>query len=128
MAIRLTVEGTADVRRAFKRATPACRRLLERAFSRSATAIRAGAQSRVPVVTGALRDSIAIAGKEVSWRVGIEGRGRTGTPSAYGPVIEYGDSHRPARPFMRPAAQGEEAAIGGRIDAVARDLPKEVAG
>ena len=125
---KLTVQGTADVKRAFARATPACRQLLEAAFARSAQSIKASAQARCPVITGALRDSIAIAGKEVSWRVGVSGRrGRSGVPATYGPVVEYGDSYRTAHPFMRPAAQGEEGAIGGRIDEVARKLPAEVA-
>jgi HK97 gp10 family phage protein len=68
-----------------------------------------GAQERVPVDSGELRDAIHVE----SDRERKEVRVVAGDNDAfYGHLVEYGTTHTPARPFLTPAFEVEKPKLG----------------
>jgi HK97 gp10 family phage protein len=67
-----------------------------------------GAQARVPVDTGNLRDSLTTASDP-------EGGTLVGTEVDYAVFVEYGTSDTPAQPFLRPALDAEQADVTSAI-------------
>jgi HK97 gp10 family phage protein len=74
---------------------PKKQREVARAVALSAFAIEAEAKRLVPVRTGRLRASIT---PHIT-----AARGEVGTNVEYAPDVEFGNSSRPAKPFLFPA-------------------------
>ena len=68
-----------------------------------------GAEARVPVATGRLRDSLQIAADPE------EDGTLVGTDVEYAVYVEYGTSDTAAQPFLRPALEGETASVTADI-------------
>lgn len=82
-------------------------------LGRAAIDVRNGARQRVPVRSGALRNSIWV------WKRGR--RFRIGTRSVYARAIEFGTRHSAAQPFLYPAYKEVQARLRPRlIEAVNR--------
>jgi HK97 gp10 family phage protein len=99
---------------------------LERAIDRSSAAILAGAQERVPQLTGelkkTLRRKISASGMSAAIMAGygelqrkgkaagIRARGgkANDTKGVYAPVVEFGSKRSAARPFLFPALEAEK--------------------
>ena len=72
------------------------------AVRQSAEAALSAAQSRAPVRTGRLRDSLSAR---------AEGTASVSTSCGYAAAVELGTSRQPARPFLLPAAQAQRLAL-----------------
>jgi HK97 gp10 family phage protein len=94
----------------------------------AAQIIADAARSRVRVRTGKLRDSIKI-GLTAKDETVERGQGIfVGSTSPIAHIIEFGASHRPARPYMRPAYDAEATAAQKEIrDGFLKALDEEVA-
>ena len=83
---------------------------------RSVSLVEASAKERVPVLTGALRDSIITEVTESS---------RSSVTLEVGPTVDYADDvefggiRRAAQPYLRPAADENEEAV---VEALAQEL------
>lgn len=104
--------------------------IIARASLATARAIVRGAQARVPVRYGFLRQSIDMkAARDGTVYVGIArgkkfkipgtrtfaGRFDMAMPSKYAHLVERGTSHSPAKPFLWPAVNAEQSAHRLRI-------------
>lgn len=106
-------------------------RVLTASLRKGAKIIKADAERRVPVKTGAHRADIVV--RKVSFRKLNRLRGNTRAASVViafkkrssrtAHLIEFGTSHSAAQPFMRPAvaAKGREA-----IGAIGKELGKRI--
>lgn len=101
-----------------RKAGPESQRLAAAAIRKGAADIIAGAQQRVPVDTGATKNSI---GADIATS-GTTVQAVVGPTTHYAPYLEYGTRRMAPRPFMGPAADQvlpsvEEALaqIGGQI-------------
>jgi HK97 gp10 family phage protein len=121
MALKVTVEGLATLRDRLRAVRPAIEAALAPQLARGAAAVAADAKAFAPVRTGTLRAGIRATGSGLRHAAGV-----TGPATAYAHFVEYGTSRMPARPFMRAAAQREEARLPGRTRTVAAALPGEV--
>lgn len=108
--------------------------VLRDAAAEGAAAIKAGAQQRVPVDTGALRDSIEVVALEQDSGAVLIG---IGSPLPYARRIEFGfngqDSlgrtyHQPAQPYLRPALDEDGAAAVASVAAELKARLSEVGG
>lgn len=73
------------------------------------------AKTRVPVLTGELRDSISGSARGL--------KGEVKTDLRYAQYVEYGYGHGPAQPFMMPAADRADEQFPADVeDAVVRAL------
>jgi HK97 gp10 family phage protein len=127
-----TIDGLDQLRSALKETPKRARRVLRDMLKESATAVMYSGRANAPRETGALIRAIQVDGRGLSWRAGLSDRaesigGRQVWPFVYGRFIEYGTKRREARPFMRPAADGEATKIEGRLRVVARVLETEAA-
>jgi HK97 gp10 family phage protein len=68
-----------------------------------AEAILQTAEGLVPVATGRLRDSLAVAE--------VDGEAAVGTDVEYAVFVEYGTADAGAQPFLRPAADAGAATV-----------------
>ena len=91
---------------------------LDVAIRNTAEAIASGAQSRVPVDSGALRDSIHVDKVGDGSYAVIAGN----TKAFYGHIIEHGSVRTPPRPFLVPAAEAERDNVDNRAHDALRDL------
>ena len=73
------------------------------AVRQSAEAALSAAQSRAPVRTGRLRDSLSARAEGTAASVS--------TSCGYAAAVELGTSRQPARPFLFPAAQAQRLAL-----------------
>lgn len=92
MASGVVVVGADNVIAMFARAALAAVEAENAMKSVLAQEVEAGAKAQAPVLTGALRDSIAAGPDNVT--VGVE----------YAGFVEYGTVNMPPEPFLRPAA------------------------
>jgi len=128
------VEGLEKLQRALKEAPRKTRALLRDMLEESANAVAASARGKVARHEGDLYRAIAVSGRGMTWRAGLEDMSigsRRGSashinPSIYGRFVEYGTSRTGARPFMKPAAEGEANQITGRLRKVAAAIPGEL--
>ena len=111
----MTNDGAAEMARLAADLTRASATVTVRAgaaMGKSLGDIRAGAQNRAAVDTGALRNSIST---EIQ-RGGNTLRGEVGPTVHYGAYVENGTSRMRAQPYLRPATDavlpGYEAALG----------------
>lgn len=75
------------------------------------------AKSRVPVLSGALRDSIHLDKTTSGWAV-IAGNSKV----YYGHMIEHGTTYSPPRPFLIPALEAQKQEIESLVKAALRRL------
>ncbi len=88
------------------------------------------AKNRVPVDTGALRDSIkrTISKKKLTATMSAGGKVK-GVDTYYAFFVEHGTRKMPARPFLYPAARAHEKDIAERLgDEIYDLLKKEIGG
>jgi len=132
--VTVSLEGWGDLEKALKSIGPkAARKVGAKAMREAAKPIIDQAKVYVPVLTGALQDSItsvSVRSNENSvLRLQIGFRKPAGSRAHF---VEYGTSHSRAQPFMRPALdiRGKDAiAIMGKvmwdgIEAEAQAAPK----
>lgn len=125
------VQGIKEIERTLKSfGTDVAIKITKKALRAGAKIILTEAQSKVPVKTGKLRDSLKITsrkkGDRFSYAVGTSNNknlfvGKT----FYAGFIEYGAPARglPARPFMRPAFDAKSAeAVKAIMDAYAKAI------
>jgi len=86
-----------------------------------AAEVLAVAASRVPVLTGALRDSLEITHDD-------DGGALIGTELEYAPFVEFGTSDTPAQPFLRPAADSAADEVTQAVDVALQTAIRGVAG
>ena len=97
----------------------------------TAFAIMNRARANAPRNRGDLIAAISVAGKNLTWRVGIldvtlSSRGGRNSahlhPSVYGRFIEYGTVNYTRHPFMGPAVDAERGRYDERVAEAARGL------
>lgn len=113
----IQVRGMSNVRRALLRVSGEGQKAASRAIVATALDIQREAKERVPVDTGRLRNSIAVAEHEsgIPATVGTQiaanqiRPGMTtaviGTSVDYAPNVEFGTSRSRAQPYLFPAAE-----------------------
>jgi HK97 gp10 family phage protein len=82
------------------------RRVVKNALNDAAAPILEDAQARAPILTGAVRASLRVVTRKT--KTGFTARVQTKDGDFvgnefYASFHEYGSSHQPAKPFMRPA-------------------------
>ena len=114
----ITLKGLEDYLEKVAQAGADVNEAAARAVFEGAEVALDGMQRRVPVLTGNLRDHLAIKGPEmdgnyITCEVGIlKERSYTDEDTArYANVIEYGAAHTAAQPYIRPTLQGDAARI-----------------
>lgn len=121
------IQGLPGFKAALERAADQLRANVAAAMQETAVAVRGHARELVDVEEGDLREHIVAEGKNLNWRVGIDdgvvttrrqsGRDRIHQrPFIYGAILERGNRNQNAKPFMRPAADAEEARFLARIE------------
>lgn len=126
--ITYELQGVRGFEEQLAQASSVMRRQCEIACQDTARLIANGARARAPRDTGDLQFAITFEGKGLNWRVGlrdgtIPSRGGSNTahlnPWVYGVWYEYGFVTRNIRttPYMRPAAEAQDAAHVARITA-----------
>jgi hypothetical protein len=121
-----TLDGVRGLERALERGGEALKNRVGAACEQTARNVQLAAQRFAPKDKGDLMRAIKVAGKGLSWRVGVDNvtlRTRGGNsahqnPSVYGVWYELGFVTRniAAHPFMKPAADGEERAHVDRTE------------
>lgn len=105
--IRVTVEGTDAFKAKLEAMRAACKGDDVKEISRAGAKVIADkAASTVHVITGNLRDSIRVEDAEDDLAQVVAG-GINGVD--YAADEEYGNSHRPPHPYMRPAVDSEKS-------------------
>jgi HK97 gp10 family phage protein len=103
------IEGIDQLQRELAALPTKVREVVRDAVTDAAEAVASDARATVPVVTGALRDSITT-------EVGSDGLSvQVSTGLDYGQFVEHGTSRMPAQPFMLPAAEAERGRLPGRL-------------
>ena len=116
----MKLEGVEKLRAALGRGPGIAQQHLARTVAKSTTTVRDRARAFAPRRTGALANSIEASIAGTRGRVEI-----TGTPASYGGLVEYGTVLQSARPFMRPAAESQEAAFEAEARAVGPALEQD---
>ena len=122
-----TVTGVNGLKDALERGGDNIKTRVGRACEQTARNVQRGARAKAPRDKGDLIRAIQVAGKGLSWRVGIDnatlelrgGSASHKTPAVYGPWYEFGFVTKPidAQPFMKPAAEDEEQGHVDRTEA-----------
>lgn len=99
-------------------AGPLARLKATRVVRKAAYDVVAGGQQRVPVDTGATRNSI----HATFWRHGDEFGADIGPTTSYSPYLEFGTSRMPPRPYMGPALDKVSGPFGQAIEALGGDV------
>lgn len=110
--MRLKVEGADDILKALKKADEDLQREMNNIVAEAVEIVFGEADSRVPIKTGAARDSLKI-------ETGVNGRGvfyanvtvGDNKTTYYVTFYELGTSRQPPRPFMRPSLDGKRNEI-----------------
>lgn len=111
---RVTVRGTADLKRALARLSAKMPQAVQKALTQAALNVERGAKQRCPVDTGRLRASI-------THRAEAD-RAEVFTVVEYAPYVEHGTSRRAASPFLFPAAEEERPEYERRIREAAKKV------
>jgi len=83
---------------------------IDQGVEQLANEIAADAKDRVPVASGALRDSIHVEKTPDGVKV-VAGNDKV----FYGHLVEFGTVHSGARPFLIPAAEGKRPSLRTRM-------------
>ena len=139
-SVKLTITGEKELIRKFNLLADSLRgKTLERALVSGALIIQNSAKAKAPYLTGNLRRSIHIGGHE---DLGLEGdvidRAGTrvpqpvisgnsvavyvGTDVNYAAAVEFGSKTQRAQPYLRPAMDENQAAVGKEIADALKDL------
>jgi HK97 gp10 family phage protein len=115
LADSLALDGFDNLRKAFERlGRTESRKRVSRALREASKLILDRAIENAPEKTGELKDSLTIkAMRRKKGRVGFRvtcGEGWFKGRTFYGAFQEFGTSHQPARPFIRPAYDTEKSA------------------
>lgn len=124
MSFDMKLEGAAELDRKLRELEPKiAKNHLSKSLRAGAKLVLQATKARVPVLTGALKRSLAVrAGKrkrgrhEKSVHVITDTKkvpelvkiGKDGKRYFYPAAIEYGERHKGARPFMRPAFESSK--------------------
>lgn len=135
IAFDISIEGLAELDAQLAQFEPTVRRrLASKALREGARLIRDRARKNCPVKTGTLRDSIRVrtgrvkAGQRLVRVLVTTGAGLFKGETFYGGFIEFGTSHAPAYPFIRPAFDAEAPFAVHRIaTALGRGIDKMLA-
>lgn len=113
------------------------RRSIKKGLRKGANLLRDEVKKRVPVKTGKLKKNIVSGQRGNMAGVYIRGTNKEGTNSDttmkaddpknafYWRLVEYGTSHSPAQPFIRPAFDDKESeAEKAVIDGIMEDIDK----
>ena len=133
----MKITGARELQRALARLPEELSKSVERTVLREgAKPIHSSAKSRVAVSSGLLKKSLGITVKktrkgQLTARVGarsgfkktVTRNGKTvnADPAKYSHLVEYGTSHSPAKPFIRPAI---DSASGQVMEAMAKGYDK----
>ncbi len=122
----MALEGMESLRAAVTEAPKSLRKHVSGAIRESTYAIADRARSLVPRDSGDLYRAIeaqppAATGSSLIGRVGLADRS-----VFYWRFLEYGTRHMAARPFFRPAAEGESGKFVGRLHAIGPKLADDV--
>ena len=112
-SIDIRVLGDQALERKLKRLVPKLqKKILRKAMRKAIRPVLAAAKEKVPVDTGALRDSLkirAIKPRRGRFGVGVvTGKDLFKGDQFYGAFVELGTKKQPARPFLRPALKENE--------------------
>lgn len=126
----VTVEGLSDLADALQELPKATStNVLKRALTNGAAPIQSAAASLAPVLTGTLQQSITI-GTKLSRRQKSLSRKESKVEVFIGPdalpqaiTAEFGTSHSRARPYMRPAWDGQKKTA---LEIIANTLGDEI--
>lgn len=124
--IEFSIEGAAEMERLLRALGPAvASRVGDKALRAAARPIVAEAKRLVPVRTGRLKRSIAVASerrrKGDNERVVLIGVKPPASRIAH--LVEFGTAHSAARPFLRPALDGK---AGEALDEMGRVLAEGI--
>lgn len=104
------VTGIAALRRDLDRLPVQVQAGIKTASTDTAEEIKDDARSNAPVDTGDLKAAITVRSTPTGAEVGVF------DPDVdYGPYLEFGTSHMPARPFMTSAVVSERPRYPGRV-------------
>lgn len=123
MRTSVRIDGIEDAIRAFRRAPSVARKYLTEAVRVTEILLAQQVRGGIRDDTGALRQSIGSRSAGLRASITIEpGEIYGRRPEIYWRFVEFGSVHNvPARPFIRPAAEREQAPFLARItDAGAR--------
>lgn len=129
--VSFELTGLRDLQSLLENASAQTRAAVAKVNEDTAYAVQARARANAPKDRGDLARAIQVSGKGMTWRVGLQDArissrgGRNSAhlnPSVYGVWIEYGTRYYSKHPFMRPAADAEQARYETRVDAAARGL------
>ena len=111
------MQVTVDTR-GLERAVAQMRPKLRQVIQIAARNVEAEAKRRVPVDTGATRNSIAVTTES-------DGLGASIGPSTeYSAYLEFGTSRMAARPYMRPALEKERGPFIAAVTATLREAER----
>jgi HK97 gp10 family phage protein len=120
MQIHMTVTGAEEVLAKLQHLEAAARgELLLTALTAGGELISNAAKGYAPVKTGNLRRSIHVEPGEAS---GSGASVQIGTNVSYSRFVELGTRHMSARPYLRPAADGQKAAVLNEVKTSLWDL------
>lgn len=138
MKLYITMTGLPELRRAFDNVTPEIERALAREVRTTTLEVVDGAKSRVPVLSGELRDTIRAdfsanglfgfikAGygnlrRRTHAKIDSKRRRRRKaadtSPGVYAMVVEFGSTKQAAQPYMFPALEAARAGFESRAEA-----------
>lgn len=109
---RFQLEGAGQLDRALSQLPKSLSRgVLRRSLTKAAEPVRDAAQQNVPVRTGELRDSLAVATRLTPSQRRLQTRaggvvvyvGASWPQGAHAHLVEFGTAHSAAQPFLRPA-------------------------
>jgi hypothetical protein len=134
--VTFELRGLRDLQGVLERASEVVRTSIARVNQDTAFAIQRLARGYAPRDRGDLINSIAVQGRDLTWRVGvldvsIPSRGGRNAahlnPSVYGVWYEYGFVHRKIqkRPFMGPAVDAERPRYDARIAQAAVEIERQ---
>jgi HK97 gp10 family phage protein len=107
------LHGVKELERALKQLPKAtAKTVLRRAASKALQPVAVDAEQRAPRLRGELAESVDVTTKLIRTQPGpTSKRGVTvyvGPTAPHGHLVEFGTSHSPAQPFLRPAWDGNK--------------------
>lgn len=130
------LKGVRGLQLALENASEQMTKRVSTAMERTAKLVQAEARRLVPKDEHDLERAIQIAGKKLSWRVGLDdapvtSRGGSSAhqhPSVYGIWYEFGFTKKniDAKPYMGPASQSQERAHVERTEDAINAALKEI--
>ena len=115
----VSVEGIREVTKQLEEFANQVTKQLPQIVEKSVSPLKDSAKEKAPVITGALRDSIVIDVEVTPEGVTVE----VGPTVDYGDDVEFGGLRRPAKPYLRSAAdETENLVVDSLVDALDKVL------